>query len=305
MTHMKNEMLGGHLSAILTIFIWGTTFVATKVLLRDFTPIEILFYRFTIGYAALWLVAPRLLRTRGRREELLFAGAGLCGVTLYFLLENIALTYSMVSNIGVILSISPFFTAIAAYFLLDGENPTPRFFIGFASAITGIALIAFNGNVVFETNPLGDVLALSAAVWALYSTLMRKISAFGYNNIQCTRRVFFYGLLFMLPVLAIFGFRVGFERFAQPQNLLNILFLGLGASALCFVTWNWSVKILGAVKTSAYIYAVPVINSVAAVIVLDERITSIAAFGTVLTLGGLVISQSGGRKKRAVPASGE
>lgn len=297
---MKNETLGGHLSAILTIFIWGMTFVSTKVLLRDFTPIEILFYRFTIGYAGLWLVAPRFLRTRGSREELLFAGAGLCGVTLYFLLENIALTYSMVSNIGVILSISPFFTAIAAYFLLDGENPTLRFFVGFASAITGIALIAFNGNVVFETNPLGDVLALLAAVvWALYSTLMRKISAFGYNNIQCTRRVFFYGLLFMLPVLGVFGFRAGFERFAQPQNLLNILFLSIGASALCFVTWNWSVKVLGAVKTSAYIYAVPVINSVAAVIVLDERITSIAALGTVLTLGGLVISQSGGRKKRA------
>ena len=290
---MKNETLGGHLSAILTIFIWGTTFVATKVLLRDFTPIEILFYRFTIAYAVLWLVAPRLLRTRGRREELLFAGAGLCGVTLYFLLENIALTYSMVSNVGVILSISPFFTAIAVCFLLDGEGPALRFFVGFASAITGIALIAFNGSAVFETNPLGDVLALlAAAVWALYSTLMRKISAFGYNNIQCTRRVFFYGLLFMLPVLGVFGFRAGFERFAQPQNLLNILFLGIGASALCFVTWNWSVKILGAVKTSAYIYAVPVINSAAAVIVLDERITSIAALGTVLTLGGLVISQS-------------
>ncbi len=291
-------MLGGHLSAMLTIFIWGTTFVATKVLLRDFTPIEILFYRFTIGYTALWLVAPRLLRTRGRREEAVFAGAGLCGVTLYFLLENIALTYSMVSNIGVILSISPFFTAIAAYFFLDGENPTPRFFVGFASAITGIALIAFNGNFVFETNPLGDVLALlAAAVWALYSTLMRKIAAFGYNNIQCTRRVFFYGLLFMVPALGFFGFRVGFERFSQPQNLFNILFLGFGASALCFVTWNWSVKILGAVKTSVYIYAVPVINIVAAVVVLDERITRIAAIGTVLTLGGLVISQGGGRRR--------
>ena len=258
------------------------------------TPIEILFYRFSIGYLALWLVAPRWLRTRGRREELLFAAAGLCGVTLYFLLENIALTHSLASNVGVIMAINPFFTAIAARLFLDGERPGPLFFVGFAAAITGIALIAFNGSFVFETNPLGDMLALlAAATWAVYSILMRKIGAFGYDNIQCTRRVFFYGLLFMAPVLPLFGFRLGPERLAESVNLLCILFLGLGASALCFVTWNFSVNVLGAVRTSVYIYAVPVINIVAAVIVLQERITAIAAAGTLLTLLGLVISQRG------------
>jgi len=79
---------------------------------------------------------------------------------------------------------------------------------------------------------------------------------------------------------------------SKKQELtLNILFLGLCASALCFVTWNLAVRLLGAVKTSIYIYLVPVITAVTSVIVLSERITWISALGTILTLAGLFISE--------------
>ncbi|MDL2264531.1 DMT family transporter [Synergistaceae bacterium OttesenSCG-928-I11] len=286
----------GHLTAILTVGIWGTTFVATKVLLRSFTPVEILFFRFTLGYAALWIVAPRMLKASGRREELCFAAAGLSGVTLYFLLENIALTYSLASNVGVILAVSPLFTAVLARFFGGTERLNAMFVAGFAAAMCGIALIAFGGDAVLEANPIGDVLALLAALtWAIYSNLMKKIGTFGYDNVRCTRRIFFYGLVFMLPALYPLGFRLGLERFAAPVNVFNIVFLGLGASALCFATWNLSVKILGAVRTSVYIYAVPVINIVAAMIVLNEHITKLAALGTALTLAGLFLSEGSQR----------
>ncbi|MNI26134.1 EamA-like transporter family protein [compost metagenome] len=95
----------------------------------------------------------------------------------------------------------------------------------------------------------------------------------------------------MIPALFIFGFKPAINELIRPSNLLKILFLGLGASALCFVTWNSAVKILGAVKTSVYIYMVPVITVVTSVIVLYERITGVAVFGIVLTLTGLFISE--------------
>ena len=97
-------------------------------------------------------------------------------------------------------------------------------------------------------------------------------------------------MLFRSPRKIIF--RLGLERFAQPVYLLNIIFLGLGASALCFVTWNLAVKILGAVKTSVYIYLVPVITVVTSVLILDEHITLMAGAGTLLTLAGLLLCQS-------------
>ena len=282
----------GHVSALITILIWGTTFISTKILLPDFKPIEILFYRFCIGLFVLSIVYPHRLKGTTKRQELLLVAAGLCGITLYYLLENIALTYTAASNVGVIICITPFFTALLANWLLEGEKPKANFFIGFLSAIVGISLISFNGSMVLQLDPVGDVLALLASVvWAVYSILTRKISQFGYNTIQTTRRVFCYGLLFMLPVLFLMGFEWGIERFARTANTFNMLFLGLCASALGFVTWNLAVKILGAIKTSIYIYLTPVVTIVTSVIVLSERITWMSALGTVLTLAGLFISE--------------
>lgn len=287
-----NKTATGHLAAFITIFIWGTTFISTKVLLNTFTPIEILFIRFFIGYLALWLVLPRRLKLDDRRQEWYFIFAGLCGVTLYYLFENIALTYTLASNVGVIISIAPFFTAIFGYFFLHGERPGSRFFIGFALAMAGICLISFESEAALSINPLGDLLAIGAAIiWAMYSTLTKKISGFGYPTIQTTRRTFFYGILFMIPVLSVMGFRVNTAELSNMTNLLNLIYLGLGASALCFVTWNFAVRVLGAVKTSVYIYMVPVITTVFSALILHENTTPVTVCGIVLTLAGLFLSE--------------
>ncbi|WP_339191238.1 DMT family transporter [Paenibacillus sp. FSL P2-0121] len=282
----------GHLLALLTILIWGTTFISTKILLKDFTPVEILFFRFLIGYFVLLLIYSRPIRTTSFKEELLFISAGLCGVTLYFLIENIALVYTLASNVGVIVSIAPFFTAVIAHFFLEEEKFHRQFFIGFLIALTGIILIGLNGSYLLPLNPIGDLLALLApVVWAIYSVLMRKLSLLKVHTIGATRRVFFYGLLFMLPPLFLFDFQLGLSRFKEISNVAHLLFLGLGASALCFLTWNKAVGILGAVKTSVYIYIVPVITVAASALVLNEKITWAILTGTFLTLTGSYISE--------------
>ena len=111
----ENKHTTGHLLAVLTILIWGTTYISTKILLNDFRPIEILFFRFIMGLVALIIVYPHRMKVVNKKHELLLAAAGLCGVTLYYLLENIALTYTMASNVGVISSLAPFFTVIVAF----------------------------------------------------------------------------------------------------------------------------------------------------------------------------------------------
>lgn len=281
----------GHLAAFITILIWGTTFISTKVLLETFSPVEILFIRFVMGYLALWLVCPRTLKLDSRRQEPLFMAAGLCGITMYYLLENIALTFTLASNVGVIISIAPFFTAILSCLFLGGTRPGRQFFIGFLLAMAGIFLLSF-GSSSLSINPMGDILAVAAAIiWAVYSTLTKKISALGYGTIQTTRRTFFYGLIFMIPALALMDFNVSLSQVTSPLNLCNLLFLGLGASALCFVTWNLAVKILGSVRTSVYIYMVPVITTVSSALVLKEPVTMTAVCGIALTLAGLFLSE--------------
>ncbi len=286
---MDKRTTVGHITAL--IVIWGTTFISTKILLADFTPIEILFFRFLLGLLVLMAVYPKRLGIKDKKQELTFAAAGLCGICLYYLLENIALTYTMASNVGVIISVAPFFTAMLSHvFLRTEENLKAGFIVGFVVAMTGICFISFNSREL-ELNPGGDILALAAAlIWAIYSLLTRKISSYGYNTIQTTRRVFTYGIFFMLPFLFVFDFSLDVQRFAKPEYALNLIYLGLGASALCFVTWNYAVKVLGAVKTSVYIYIVPVITVITSVLVLKEEITWKAAIGAGFTLIGLYLS---------------
>ena len=295
---MESKKSIGHLAALLTIIIWGTTFISTKILLVDFKPVEILYFRFVMGYLVLLMICPRRLKGVERKQELTFIAAGLCGICLYYLLENIALTYTMASNVGVIISAAPFFTAILAHlFMRSEEKLRANFFVGFVVAMIGIFLISFHGSSL-ELNPMGDILALIAAfVWACYSILTKKISSYGYPVILTTRRTFFYGILFMIPTLFFFDFKMDLSRFENISYLFNILYLGLGASALCFVTWNFAVKVLGAVKTSVYIYMVPVITVVTSVLILREWITLLSGIGTILTLVGLFLSESKIQKK--------
>lgn len=295
---MDNANTKGHILAVITVLIWGTTFISTKTLLKDFSPVEILFFRFLIGLILLTAAYPKFLKFGSRKQEVTFALAGLTGICLYYLMENIALTYTSASNVGVIVATAPFFTA-----LLSGEIKRGNvfFFIGFGLSMLGISLISFT-SAGPNFNPIGDFLALSAAfMWACYSVLLKKVSTYGYNTIQTTRRIFMYGIIFMIPAVIISDVSFNMTRFADMTNLFNILFLGAGASAICFVTWNCSVKILGALKTSVYIYMVPVVTVIFSSLILDEKMTAASITGTILTLSGLIVSQ---KKKELEKAAG-
>lgn len=144
---------------------------------------------------------------------------------------------------------------------------------------------------------------MATIVWAFYSILSKMINQYGYHIIQVTRRVFFYGLLWMIPLIWHFKIRLDWERLTNPSFAFHLLFLGVFASAICFLTWSFSVKTIGVVKSSIYIYGVPIITMVISMIVLHERLTFMSLLGTALTLGGLLLSdkKGAGRKKQSVP----
>ena len=292
------QQILGHLAATFTISVWGITFISTKFLLGSFTPVEIMAFRLALALLALFAVSlPSLAHSKldrqSLRDEWKFVAAGFCGVTLFFLCQNIALAYTLTANVSVLLSVAPLFTALVSRAAFK-EKLAANFFLGFTVAMIGIILIAFNGSVVLKLNPLGDLLSIVAALgWACYSALIRKINAPPGALLAVTRKVFFYGLLLLVPLLPLVGFRLGLERLTVLPNLLNLLFLGAVASALCFATWNYAVQRLGPVKTSAYIYVVPVVTIVASLLLLREPITLVAGIGMALILTGMMLSERG------------
>lgn len=289
MNQTKSE-LTGHFTALITILIWGTTYISTKVLLQNFQPVEILFMRFVLGFFLLCIVCPHFLKLK-KGQEKYFILAGLFGITFYYLFENIALVYTQATNVGVIISVAPFFTAILSHIFLKEGKLTRNFILGFVLAMFGIILLSIEGQADLHLNPLGDILALLAAiVWSAYSIVTKKISSFGYSSIMVTRRTFFYGILFMIPAMFLMNYHPDYQLLLKPVVLGNMLFLGAGASAMCFVTWNIAVRILGAIKTSVYIYLVPVVTTVTSVFILGEKVGLIAILGICLTICGLFLS---------------
>lgn len=297
---LTSKERGGHLLALFTTIVWGTTYISTAVLLKDFSTVEILFGRIVLAIIALTFAKPKLLKVESKKHELYFAGTGLFGVTLYFLLQNFAMTYTYSANASVIISTAPFFVAIAMRIFCGTKGLTKRFFIGFVAAILGIGLLSFSGQAL-ALNPIGDLLCILAAMsWAGYNVFLKKLEPYNYDMLLVTRRIFVYGILFLLPALPFMGFSFDMAKFIRPVNLLNFLFLGVGASALCFVTWNIAIARLGAIKTSVYIYLSPVITIIAAWLMLSDPILPMALAGAALTLVGLVISQHGADEETQV-----
>lgn len=291
---LKTSRPLGHALALFVSIVWGTTFISTKLLLRDFHPVEIMIFRFVIAWVVLFLCAPKPLLPKSVKSELPFLGAGLMGLTLYFVFENTALTTTMASTVGIIISTTPMFTALLLWICRRSKRPRGAFFVGFLIAMSGITLISLAGGDSIDLNPAGILLTLGAAVvWGAYGVCIELTHSAGLTDIQVTRKVFFWGILTTIPTIPVYGLDLSLGRFAAGDMLFNILYLGLLASALCFVAWNKSVLILGSVGTNVYLYLMPVITLIASAVILDEPVTLPAVAAIILIMLGLWLSQRG------------
>jgi len=292
-----NKKILGHILAAFTIIIWGTTFIASKVLLEVLTPIQIMMFRFVIAYAVLWIIHPKWDKLI-LKDEIKFFLLGLFGCTLYFLAENSALTFTLASNVSILLAFAPILTSILAHFFTKDEKLNRNVWFGFILSFIGVALVVFNGTVILKLNPRGDILAfLSALTWAIYSVILKKIPE-KYDSFVVARKVSFYGLITAFPYFLMTAPQIDFAGLTNFRSIGCLLFLGVLGSGICYVTWNIAVLRLGIVKTNNYIYANPFITMVSAGILLGEPITAMAIGGSVLIILGVVLAAKKKRKKQ-------
>ncbi|MBR1767574.1 MAG: DMT family transporter [Prevotella sp.] len=283
-----------HAVAFLVVAIWGSTFVFTKLLLLGgFSPAQIFTLRFIIAYAMLLVFC----LWRGIRwlcdswkDELLMLGLGISGGSLYFLAENEAMNHTTTTNTSLIVCLCPLFASLLIGLFYKSQRLNRTQIIGTIIAATGLVVVVMNGHFVLHLSPLGDTLAFIACIcWAVYSLLMIPANA-KYDTIFVTRKVFFYGLLSMIPYFIFFPGLNVHKLFEQPALLWNLLFLGCVASTFCFLTWNWVMKKLGAIIVTNYVYFNPVTTILFAWLLLSEPITGYFIFGTVLILVGMYLS---------------
>lgn len=287
--HMKNK-LAYHILAISIIAIWGVTFINTKFLiLNGLNPQEIFLLRFILAYIGIWTFSPHKLFTDNWRDELTTLMLGITGGSLYFWAENTAIQYSLVNNVAFIVCNAPLLTLFLGMAFSKEIRATKNIVMGSLISLIGVALVIFNGSFILRLNPIGDFLALVAAgAWAVYSLLMRGLTN-RYNVTFLTRKVFFYGILTILPAFLIKPWQFPLENLAEPVIWMNLFFLSIIAALICFVLWNIVIRELGALSSANYIYLSPVSTMIASAIFLQEPVTWISIAGSILILSGLFI----------------
>jgi len=286
-----------HLVAFLVIAIWGSTFVATKLLLlAGLSPAHIFTLRFIIAYVALLGIAvfmkvffrePFRWFSKGWKDELLMVGLGLTGGSLYFLTENAAMNYTTTTNTALIVCLCPLFAALLISMFYKEERLRGIQIVGSLLAAIGVAIVELNGHFVLHLSPKGDALAFAACLcWAGYSLLMIPACK-RYDTLFITRKLFFYGLFTMTPYYVMYPEWPSLHTLLLPGTLLRLLFLGAVASTFCYYLWGWVIRHLGAVVATNYVYFNPVIAILCAWIVLSERITLWFLLGTALIIAGM------------------
>lgn len=320
-------MFGGWIAATLTIVIWGVTFASTRVLLKDFSSLEILVLRFSMAWLTLAALCGFRLKVNGgemfvpgegwrlkswdRHDELLCAALGLTGLFANQFLENCAIDYTNASNVVILVSFGPIVTAALARLVVRGSPLTPGMLLGSAVAIAGVILVSLNGVINFHLRPLGDVMALGAMLcWAAYSLIVDRANVRGIPPFVALRKAFFWALVLMLPSI-LFGitdcgrqtlsgsFAITLDaaanvaRFSRPENGIHLVFLGVFASAICYSLWSVACRRLGMVRTTMGLYLLPVIGVAFAAIFLDEPLTWPTLAGAVLILVGVIGAERG------------
>lgn len=288
----KNKIKLAYVLGVAVACIWGSTFIASKVLLEELEPIEILIYRFVIGYLTLTIIKPKPMPFQGVAKEAWCFLAGALSVSLYFMCESSALQYTNAGNVGIIVSLAPIFTALLAFIFVKEEKPSFWYYIGFVLAISGIALINWNAIMYFHFDIRGYTLAIAAAFsWAMFSIVMKGKIHLKKYLLESTKRILFYGILTSIPLLYVFGVTLDVSVLTQGKVIGNLLFLGIFASGFGYWAWNWLISVLGAVKASVFIYIIPVVTFFVAFLVLGEEITLNTIFGAVLVILGLILSE--------------
>ena len=281
-----------HLVAFATVAMWGCTFVSTEVLmLNGLSPAQIFTLRFLIAYVMMLAVYHSRLWADSWRDELKMMLLGISGGSLYFLSENEAMNFTSTTNTSLIVCSCPLFATLLVRLVYRSTTRISMMQLGGSLlAFAGMVIVVLNGRFVLHLSPLGDALAFTACLsWSVYSLLMKWVSA-KYGAAFITRKVFFYGVLTILPYYIFYPTLPTAAVLTKPVVVGNLAFLGCLASMICFLTWNWCISKLGAVKATNWVYFNPITTMIFASWVLGEKITPYFLAGATCILLGMFVA---------------
>ncbi len=278
------------IALLCTVFFWGSSFPATKLVLLSFTPIAYVFLRFTgatVLFALLMIGKFRRLPVRTHLKLVLIA---LFEPTLYFIFEGVGMQYTSASSASLIIAAVPGVVGLMAGLFLK-EHLNMKQWAGIALSICGvILLIGFDDNPTYaESALLGNSLIFLAVLsTALYMILARHIS----TSVTVTELTFYqisYGTILLLPLFFVRGYRVEWSEL-QVESIGALLFLIIGATLIAFLSYNWAISKIHVSRAAVFLNGIPLVSVGVSALLLGERLGGIQVIGGLIVIAGITLT---------------
>ncbi|MFK2822360.1 DMT family transporter [Arcobacter sp. YIC-80] len=297
----KNFNLIGVLSLIFAMFIWGSSFIALKSAMNDLAPFTVIFIRMLAASLCFVYFIKSFLKYDFSKKDIKYILLlALFEPCLYFIFEAKALQLTSASQAGMIASLMPLITAMAAGYFLK-EIITRKLILGSALAMLGVISLSVNASTsVSAPNPLlGNFLELLAMSCAAGYTIVAKYLTHKFSALFITAIQAFIGCIFFFPFFL-------FEYFTTPmvfsvEALSWTIYLGVVVTLGGYGLYNFALTKVDASKTAVFVNLIPVFTLILAFLILGEKLTSFELTASAVILAGVILSQMPPlkRKKKA------
>jgi len=285
-----NQKTLAYLYIIVTVILWGLSFLSTKVALSAFPPMTIGFARFAIAAVVLFFMKARLApgERLSPKDRLWAAGAGLTGVTLYFFAENNGIKLISPSECSIIIGAIPVFSMLAER-IFSGSSLSPIKYAGATLSVVGVWIMV-SGGLSVTAHAAGYLYMFIAAVsWVAYCFLTKPLFA-RYKMITIVYYQSLAGLVGFIP----------FALFEMPHwkagNLpvwLNVVYLGIFCSALGYYFYAIGLESLGVTVCSVFLNLIPVVTVIASFFIFKERLSARSLIGGAIIILGVYLATLG------------
>ena len=268
-----------YIYALFAMLMWSSSFIATKIAYQAFSPILLCLFRFSISFILLLIY--RCI-TRQHLKTVIFSAIG--GISIYYTLENTALSLTSASMTSLIEACYPALTILVGI-LVYHEKTSKRMLSGIACSVAGVVILT--GFSSASSNMAGNLLLIFAGIlWGFYNYLVQKIPLH-YDSLTITYYQMFFGAIGFLPLLLIEHPMI---INVTPQILFSLLYLSAGCSVGAILLYNHALKGLKASHASVLMNFMPVFGILLSYLILHENITITQIIGGIIILFGVIIS---------------
>ncbi len=276
----------GYIAVIITMVVWGLSYISIKIALEVFSPIVLIFYRYVFAtiFFIIFMKYKKETFRFDKKDLPLFLGSSMFGIVLYFYFESMGVSYLTVSAASVVLSLVPL-VIMLSNFLIHNERLNKMKITTIFASIIGIYLIVKN-----DTGGLNNIkgyifMALAVLFWAVFSELTSRLNK-KYSEVKAAGIQTYMAFLIYLPLMF---FQDVDYSVVEAYHWFHVIALGVLSSAISFILYVYAMRTIGTTESGLFVNFIPIVTIVFGFIVFGEILTPLQLLGAAIIMSTMTL----------------